>query len=184
MSDTHLPGDQLVNAAVRYERTDASFASVFAFIAGLFVICAASAALLWWLFIAYIEHENQNKRSELPWTADQRNSGLIEERQSRPGPLVPGTDASGLDPRPRLETKNMPGVEIGQAAREQRQIEEAYLQGTGWVDREKGIVHIPIGQAMDKVAEHLPAKAGTSTEGMSPAPSRSNSGREPVGGKP
>jgi hypothetical protein len=182
MSNTHPPGDQLVNAAVRYERTDASFAAVIAFIAGLFVVCAASAALLWLMYVAYIEHENQIKRSELPWTADQRNSGLIEERQSRPGPLAPGTDASGLDPRPALE--KMPGVESGRTASEQRQIEETYLQSSGWVDREKGVVHIPIGQAMDKVAEHLPAKAGTPADGMSPAPSRSNSGREPVGGKP
>jgi len=182
MSDTHPPGDPSVNAAVRYERTDASFAAVIAFIAGLFITCAASAALLWWLFVAYIEHENQIKRSELPWTADQRNSGLIDERQSRTGPLEPGTDASGLDPRPPLE--KLPGVESGRTAQEQRQMEEAYLQSSGWVDKQKGIVHIPIGQAMDKVAEHLPARAGMSADGLSSAPSRSNSGREPVGGKP
>ncbi len=182
MSDTHPPGDQLVNSAVRYERTDASFAAVIAFIAGLFVICAASAALLFWMFIAYIEHENQIKRSDLPWAADQRNAGTVEDRQSRPGPLEPGTDASGLDPRPRLE--NMPQVDIGRSAREQRQAEEAYLQSTGWVDSQKGIVHIPIGQAMDHLAEHLPAKASAPGDGRSPVPSRFNSGRGPVGGAP
>jgi hypothetical protein len=182
MSETHPSGDQLVNRAVRYERTDASFTAVVAFIAGLFVICTASAALLWWLFVAYIYHENEIKRSDLPWAAEQRNAGTMEERQSQPGPLEPGTDASGLDPRPRLE--KMPQVDIGRSAREQRQAEEAYLQSTGWVDREKGIVHIPIGQAMDRVAEHLPAKVETPGDGRPPAPGRFNSGRGSVGGTP
>jgi hypothetical protein len=32
--------------------------------------------------------------------------------------------------------------------------EEARLQSYGWVDRGKGIVHIPIGQAMQEIAAH------------------------------
>ena len=50
-------------------------------------------------------------------------------------------------------------VEPGRAMKAMRQEEEARLKSYGWIDQEKGIVHIPIERAIDMLAEQgLPAR--------------------------
>ena len=190
MSDTHLPTDNPVNPSVRYERSDASYKGVVAFGVCLAGICVVSAALLWWMFVAYIRHENTVKRSDLPWNAAEQ-AGSFREPRTLPGPLQPGTERSGIDPNPRLEglDPSSPDHDSGRirvgTAKEQAADEEAYLRGSGWLDRDKGVVHIPIDQAMHKLAGKLPARVdGVAENEFLQAPSRSSSGREPRGGKP
>ncbi len=61
-----------------------------------------------------------------------------------------------LPPAPRLETypgENFPALHATQ---------EAELNSYGWVDRQKGVVHIPIEQAMKLIAQsNLPVVTGT-----------------------
>lgn len=61
-----------------------------------------------------------------------------------------------LPPEPRLEVypaQNFPGLHATQ---------EAGLNSYGWVDRQKGIVHIPIDKAMELIAQsNLPVATGT-----------------------
>ncbi len=61
-----------------------------------------------------------------------------------------------LPPAPRLETypgENFPVLHATQ---------EAELNSYGWVDRQKGIVHIPIERAMESIAKsNLPVASGT-----------------------
>jgi hypothetical protein len=189
MSDAHPPADNPVNPAVRYERTDASFKDVLTFGVGLAVICVACAALLWGLFVYAIYHENAVKKSDLPWDPEQQR-GSAQLPRTRPGPLEPGTPQSGLDPKPRLEKlPDEPPYETDRTrpgtAQQQRKEEEDYLNSTGWVDRKNGVVHIPIEQAMAKVAGQLPVRKGpgSATDEYYQAPSRSSSGRELRGGK-
>lgn len=61
-------------------------------------------------------------------------------------PLEPGREPV---PGPPLEFR--PAAEL---LAEQEEI----LGRTGWVDRERGIVHIPIERAMDRLADRLPAR--------------------------
>jgi hypothetical protein len=49
-------------------------------------------------------------------------------------------------PVPHLQDR--PLADIAALRREK----QAMLQGYGWIDRERGVVHIPIGLAMDKLA--------------------------------
>jgi nitrate reductase NapE component len=50
-------------------------------------------------------------------------------------------------------------VEPGRALKAMRRQEQTRLKGFGWVDQEKGIVHIPIERAMDMLVEKgLPAR--------------------------
>jgi hypothetical protein len=66
---------------------------------------------------------------------------------------------------------------------EQMRDEDKRLAGYGWVDREKGLVHIPIEEAMKKLAGHLPARDGKDVNEFLDAPSRSSSGQVPRGGQ-
>jgi hypothetical protein len=62
---------------------------------------------------------------------------------SKPPSAIPATV-----PAPHLRSD--PGQDLAEYQQEKRQ----QLSSAGWVDREAGIVHIPIRQAMDHVAEH------------------------------
>jgi hypothetical protein len=68
-------------------------------------------------------------------------------------PLASSTD-SPLPPEPRLQQS--PAAEMVHF----RTLEERRLQGYGWVDKENGVVHIPIEEAMRLAIERgLPARA-------------------------
>ena len=60
-------------------------------------------------------------------------------------------------------------VEPGQALKAMRQQEEARLKSYGWIDQEKGIVHVPIERAIEMLAEKgLPARPSKpQTKGVS-----------------
>jgi hypothetical protein len=54
-----------------------------------------------------------------------------------------------------------PEVNSGQALKQLRATEDAILSSYGWVDRQKGIVRIPIDRAIDLVLQRgLPARQG------------------------
>jgi hypothetical protein len=75
--------------------------------------------------------------------------------QSLGAPASPFADARTLPPKPRLQVE--PRVDL----RELRAREEAKLHGYGWVDRNAGVVHIPIERAMDLVLEKgFPVRGG------------------------
>jgi hypothetical protein len=188
MSDAHPPPHSPVNPSVTYERTDASFSAVAGFGIVLALVCVVCAALLWWMYVTYIVHENAVKKSDMPWPNSADRAG--SQPYTRPNPLEPGSERSGIDPNPPLEglDPSSPARDIGRirpgTAQEQQKEEEDFLKSTGWVDRKNGVVHMPIEQAMKKVAGELKAREGTAEEEFLQAPSRSSSGREPRGGKP
>lgn len=67
-------------------------------------------------------------------------------------PLAVGQEQ--VPPAPRLQTQ--PFKDVYQLKTEQRGV----LHGYGWVDKEHGVVHIPIDRAMDLMLERgLPARA-------------------------
>ncbi len=184
MSDTHPLADNPVNPSVRYERTDAHFQGIMLFGAGLVVVCVACAAILWGVFVYAIYHEDAVKKSDLPFSPDER-AGQAQRKGGRPTPFQGGTEQSGLDPRPRLE--GMDPYENGRIrtdnARQQFADEDRWLGEAGWLNHDKGVVHMPIEQAMKKVAGELKAREGVAPDETTAPPSRSSSGREPRGDK-
>jgi hypothetical protein len=95
---------------------------------------------------------------------------------SRPGDLVNGLQAP---PRP---TPAAPELEAqpGQSLQPYMAAEQQKLSTYRWVDRQAGIVAIPIDRAMDIVAQQgLPARSGTaSRDPGNTSPSSASSGRE------
>jgi hypothetical protein len=80
-----------------------------------------------------------------------------------------------LPPAPRLQPE--PVKELNQM----HENEEMLMKSYGWVDQSKGIVHIPIEQAIDIVAQKgLPVKvspAGGDHDGYRTIPSDASGGR-------
>jgi hypothetical protein len=104
-------------------------------------------------------------------------SPRVKAKQKKPSSELPDATRTINGTILRIEAHS-----IGTA----REWAEAQMERYGWIDREKGIVHIPIDRAMDEVLkskEFRPAKNQKKGEGRLALPSRSSSGRETVGGK-
>ena len=83
----------------------------------------------------------------------------FDARRARVDVLPPLFEARQLPPEPRLQ------VSPQQAMREMRAAEMAHLHSYGWVDREAGIVRIPIERAIELLAERgLPNDRGAMME--------------------
>jgi hypothetical protein len=115
-----------------HETTDANVSGVFVFGAGLAVLTAA-AGLVIWMLLGYLQESRVAVPSEYPTAFGQSDR---------------------LPPEPRLQS-NPPND-----LRELRAEEDKILSSYGWVDKDAGIVRIPIDRAMALVVERgLPARA-------------------------
>jgi hypothetical protein len=120
--------------------------------------------------VRYLSYrEDELKRSESPWTIGTSRETPREEA---------GGEQSRLPLLPRLE-----GLGDARTIQEQYRQEEKHLGDYGWVDRKAGIVHIPIEEAMKKLAAKLPVRDGKDVDEFLAAPSASSSGRVPRGGE-
>lgn len=119
----------------RIEERDVDVRAVGKFAVALVALCVFALVMLFGLTKYFMRNE----------TADQGTAGVSE------GVNV---DARKLPPEPRLQ--DAPVLDLKQM----RAAEDSVLAGYGWVDQSKGTVRIPIGLAMDLVAQRgLPARA-------------------------
>jgi hypothetical protein len=80
--------------------------------------------------------------------------GLFNYFKASEGGEAVTVDPARVFPHPQLEKTPIPDLEAV------REAEEQVLNSYGWVDRQKGVVRIPIAQAMDMVVKKgLPARA-------------------------
>jgi hypothetical protein len=94
---------------------------------------------------------------------------------SRPSDLLQGLQAAPAPtpPAPRLE------AESGQSLEPYRAAEERKLSTYAWVDRQNGVVRIPIDRAVDLLAQRgLPSRTGSApADTAASSPSDASSGR-------
>jgi hypothetical protein len=137
MAEIHQPHaatDGTTNPATRHETTDINIRGVFAFAVGLIVVGVFVHVFLWLLFVYF--------------------NGREMAKVSPQYPLAIGQETR-LPPEPRLQ------INPREAMRELRSSEDAVLNGYGWVDKNKGIVRIPIDEAMKLTLERgLPVRQG------------------------
>jgi len=118
--------------AVHHETSDASVGAVFAFGVGLMMMGAIILFLVWLLF-GYFKGGNAGSGA--------REYPLALEQQNR------------LPPEPRLQTNPR------QDLIELRGKEDKVLYSYGWVDKNAGVVRIPITEAMKLMVERgLPSR--------------------------
>jgi hypothetical protein len=144
-----------INPGVAHERKDVNVFQITAFGIGLLLACIVVVFAMWAMFDFLYSRE------------DAKNA-------SNPAALMM-TERPKLPPEPRLQAQ--PKIEL----RDLRADEDAILNSYGWIDPDKGILRIPIGEAIDMVAQKgLPSKpspAGQDNDGYRMIPSDASSGR-------
>lgn len=117
---------------VHHESTDVNIRAVFTFAAGLFMVAVVVHLAVWGLFRYF----------------DAREAAA----SPRDYPLAVG--AAPLPPEPRLQVA--PRLDMSQMLR----TEDEQLNSYGWVNRDAGVVHIPIAEAMRLTLERgLPVRS-------------------------
>lgn len=120
-------------AGVRHEIRDANIPALTAFGAGIVLTVAVTMIFCWWLFRIYAY--------ELPMGP----------------PLTPYASSRQLPPEPRLPP--LPQLDLYDYLTAQRKELDSY----SWVDKQKGVVRIPIARAMQLLLKQgLPARSGPS----------------------
>jgi hypothetical protein len=142
------------NPQVSHERKDVNVFQITAFGIGLLISTIVVVFAMWALFDFFYSRE---------------------DKKNAPNPPAMMTERLKLPPEPRLQAE--PKIEL----KELRQDEDTILNNFGWIDPNKGIVRIPIDQAIDIVARKgLPSKpspAGLDNDGYRMLPSDASSGR-------
>ena len=141
------PGLGPAAPAVHHETSDADIRAVFLFGLGLLIGAIIIFFLIWLLFGYLSIRETQHAAVAFPLAAEQQNR---------------------LPPEPRLQTNPR------QDMSDLRAQEDAILNSYGWVDKNGGVVRIPISEAMKLVVERglpsRPARRGRAgTRGQQPA---------------
>lgn len=123
------------NPEVVHEESDVNVRAIFGFGAGLLAVGLVVQVLLWLLMNYYTK-----QAAQVP-----RNFPLSAEYQQQ------------APPEPRLQ------IHPQQDLRDLRAREDALLHGYWWVDKNTGVVHIPIEEAMKIVVQRgLPARRAPS----------------------
>jgi hypothetical protein len=147
--------DPDVNPDVSHETRDVNVFQISAFGIGLLLACIVTVFAMWVMF-RFLFNREDAKNANNPAAA------MMSERQKEP-------------PKPQLQAE--PKLEL----RDLRTNEDTMLHSYGWVDQGKGIVRIPIDQAIDIVSQKgLPSKpspAGMENDGYRTIPEDSSSGR-------
>lgn len=124
-----------------YEKSDASPRGLVYFVLFIAAILAVTSLLLIWLFKHY-------------------------ERAENPGSFVaaPFAGARPLPPAPRIQAD--PGVDEQDYWQSQQNLLNTY----GWIDRQNGIVRLPIDRAMELLLQRgLPTRPANTQENGAPA---------------
>ena len=135
MAEIHLPhahGPEAENPSTHHETTDVNIAAILGFAAGLVAVAIVVHLLVWVMFRFFDAREARDKAVEYP---------LAIEQEQR------------LPPEPRLQTNPR------QDLQDLRTQETDALTTYGWVDKNGGVVRIPIDEAMRIVVQRgLPAR--------------------------
>jgi hypothetical protein len=118
--------------AVHHEESDVNIAPLFGFAGGLTVVLLATAFVVWLLFQFFAARAARTTAPQYPLAVQQEHR---------------------LPPEPRLQTNPR------QDLNDFRVQEDRILDSYGWIDRNAGVVRIPIDQAMKLTVERgLPVR--------------------------
>jgi hypothetical protein len=135
MAELHQPhggDDATSNPEVRHETSDANIVGVFAFGGALIVAAVIIHLVVWVLFRYFDDRAARRETPEFPLAIAQENR---------------------LPPEPRLQTN--PRQDLADL----RAKEDRTLTTYGWVDKNAGVVRIPIDKAIELTLQRgLPAR--------------------------
>src|SRR5689334_20154793 len=126
------------NEGVAHEESDLNLDGIIKFVIHLIVLVTASAGIVYGMYRYFSGQEYEQEKSETPSTLlkrEQRASGKVED----------------VFPEPRLQT--LPVIDL----KAYRTAEQQKLEKYNWLDKEKGIVSIPIEEAKKRLLEQMKA---------------------------
>jgi hypothetical protein len=118
-----------------HEERDVTFRPIVWGGAGMLIAVVLIFVLVRWTFVSYLAHDAE---------------------QSPPANPLAGSYGRQLPPEPRLQTHPIRDL------RDLRAAEDATLTSYGWIDRQAGVVRIPIARAMELLVKRgLPVQPET-----------------------
>ena len=166
--------DDLFNPETHHESTDVPVRPLFWFIVIFIVFAAVSHVALWFLYKAFVKIERN--RMNPPATAIQRPADADVPKNQ---PL--------LQPFPIAEKTPQQTTPVSDMANMLRE-QNGTLRSYGWVDKQRGIVHMPIERAKELMAQRMasqpPVTPGTvavpaaSEAPAAPAPATTTGGTQ------
>jgi hypothetical protein len=127
------------NEGVAHEESDLNLGGIIKFVIHLIVLVTASAGIVYGMYRYFSGQEYEQEKSETPSTLlkrEQRASGEVQD----------------IFPEPRLQT--LPVIDL----KSYRAAEQQKLEKYNWLDKENGLVSIPIEEAKKKLLEQMKAK--------------------------
>jgi hypothetical protein len=144
--------DAIFNPETQHEKSDVSVRALMIFIACFIAFGFVTHLTLWMLFRGFVRVEQ--RRQEGPVTEMARPADMSVPKNQ---PLLQPFERNGADGKPLPPTRNTPVTDLA----DMRDAEKRALTTYGWVDQQKGIVRIPIDQAMKLTLQRgLPVQSG------------------------
>lgn len=153
MSDDRLNNQSMVNHE-GYEREDLSSRGVFFFMAGLALFALIIYLIVFGMYRFLDTYEKAHQPAMSPLVTPQTDTRTVTAEDTK------------SFPQPRLEENER--TQLNQIIED----EDRKLATYNWVDKDKGVVQIPIERAMDLIAERgLPVRSqgSNTTETSAPA---------------
>jgi hypothetical protein len=135
--------DDFVNVETHHERSDVNVRALLWTVVIIVVFAAVTHLLLWGLFKQFARHARNDVRP--PMTAIARPAGADVPQEPRLQPF-PTAQRPGQVMPPNRDTAQTDMEEM-------RRTEEEQLHSVGWVNRQKGIVRLPIDVAKQLVVQ-------------------------------
>jgi hypothetical protein len=133
MAQTHSSGAGTDHPMVQHEESDINISGLFKAVAWLTVSAVVIQVVVWFMLAYFRSRAATTEQIQYPLAVGQ------EDR---------------LPPLPRLQVEPRQDLDIYLAS------EQELLQGYRWIDKDAGVVRIPIEQAMKQVVERgLPARS-------------------------
>jgi hypothetical protein len=146
--------DDLFNPETHHEESDVPVKPLWWALALFILFAAITHLVLYFMYEGMLKAEK--KRWEPPQTSVARpaNAGIPQNQPLlQPFPVVPGTETTATVTEPYRHTPVTDLIEM-------RAAEKRVLDHYGWIDKQHGIVHIPIDRAKDLVLAKLSGNAG------------------------
>ncbi len=153
--------DDVLNPETRHEHSDVPLRPLWWAIAIFVVFAAVSHATLWVLYKAFVTSEREAAEAPQSAVARPADAGVPKNQ-----PLLQPFPKAGTAGTPMPPYRNTPVTDL----HDMRAAEDATLGNYGWVDKEHGVVHIPIEVAKERAVAMLQNARPVATPPASPAP--------------
>ena len=151
---------EIVNPETHHERSDVNVRALLIFMAIFIVFAAVSHLLLWGMFKYFAEMARNKTTAPLTDVARPPDASIPQEPRLQP---FPNRDPRGTMMPPNTTT---PVVDM----EDMRAADEQALHTPGWVDKQKGVVRLPIDVAKQLAVQRLNVAPALSRPAGEPAP--------------